>query len=64
MGKASALVGAVIFALVALFHLYRLFTHFQVILGTHTIPLWVSWIGLIVPGVLAVGLWREWQATR
>jgi len=51
--------GSLLFAVVALLHLYRLFTHYQVILGTHVIPMWVSWIGLIVPGVLAVGMWQE-----
>jgi hypothetical protein len=51
--------GVLLFALVALAHLYRLFTHFQVIFGNHRIPLWASWVGLIVPAVLAVGMWRE-----
>jgi hypothetical protein len=53
------MIAAFIFAIVALLHLYRLFTHFQVILGSHTIPMWVSYVGLVVPGLLALMLFRE-----
>jgi hypothetical protein len=52
-------IAAIIFAIVALLHLYRLFTHFQVILGNHTIALWWSYVGVVVPGLLAVMLYRE-----
>jgi hypothetical protein len=53
------LVAAIIFGLMAVLHAYRLFTHFQVIVGTHTIPQFVSWIGLIVTGGLSWMLFRE-----
>ena len=60
MGKRPfTALGTLVFAVVALLHLLRLFTHYQVILGTHTIPMWVSWLGMIIPGVLAVGMWNE-----
>jgi len=50
---------AIIFAIIALAHLYRLFTHFQIILGSHTIPMWMSYFGVLIPGILAVMLFRE-----
>ena len=53
------IVAALIFAIMALLHLYRLFTHFQVILGSHTIPMWVSYVAIVVTGGLAMGLYRE-----
>ena len=53
------IVAALIFAIMALLHLYRLFTHFQVILGSHTIPIWVSYVAIVVTGGLAMGLYRE-----
>ena len=53
------LVAAVIFGLMAVLHVYRLFTHFQVVVGTHTIPQYVSWIGIIVTGGLSWMLFRE-----
>jgi len=52
-------VAALIFAVVALLHLYRVFTHFQVVLGSHVVPQWISILGVLVPGLLALGLLRE-----
>ena len=59
MMKPFTAIAAVIFALIALLHAYRLATHFQVIVGSHTIAQTVSWIGLIVAGILSYGLFRE-----
>ena len=45
MARPFTWIASAIFALMALVHLYRLFTHFQIILGSHTIPMWVSYVG-------------------
>jgi hypothetical protein len=50
---------AILFALIALAHLYRLIFPFPVIVGSCSLPQWVSMAGLIVAGGLAVMLWRE-----
>jgi hypothetical protein len=66
VGKTSTtpftMIAAIIFAIVALLHLYRIFTQFQVVLGSHTIALWWSYVGLVVPGLLAIMLYRESRA--
>jgi uncharacterized membrane protein len=49
----------IVFALVALAHLYRLIRPFEVIAAGHMVPQWVSAAGLIVAGGLALMLWRE-----
>ena len=59
MTRPFTLIAALIFACMALIHIYRLFTDFQVILGSHTIPIWVSYLGIVVPGILAIMLFRE-----
>jgi hypothetical protein len=59
MMKPFTTIAAVVFALIALLHAYRLVTHFQVIVGSHTIAQAVSWVGLIVAGALSYGLFRE-----
>jgi len=41
---------------------YRVFTHFQIIIGTHTIPLWISYFGIVIPALLAILLLRENRA--
>lgn len=53
------MIAALIFLAMALMHAYRLMTHFQVVFGSHVIPQWVSWIGIVVPAILAWGLWKE-----
>ena len=57
--KPFTLIAAIIFALMALLHAYRLATHFQVIVGSHTIAHEISWIAVIVAAVLSFGLFRE-----
>ena len=59
MTRPFTLIAALIFALIALIHVYRLFTDFQVVLGSHVIPMWVSYVAIVVAGGLAIGLYRE-----
>jgi uncharacterized integral membrane protein len=55
------LLAAAIFAAMALVHLYRIATDFQIIVGSHTLPLSISYLAIVVTGVLAVMLNRESQ---
>jgi hypothetical protein len=64
MARPFTWIASAIFALMALVHLYRLFTHFQVIFGTHVIPQWVSIVGVVIPAGLSWMLCREARGTR
>jgi hypothetical protein len=44
---------SVIFAVVALLHLLRIYMGWPIVIGSWTAPMWVSWIGLIVAGGLS-----------
>ena len=57
--KPFTTIAAVIFGLMALVHLYRLFTHFQIVAGSHSIPEWASIVAIVVTGGLSVMLFRE-----
>lgn len=46
-------VSAIIFVVVALAHLARLIYSSSITIDGATIPMFVSWIGFIVPGALA-----------
>ena len=59
MKRPFTLIAAAIFGLMAVVHAYRLVTHFQIIAGSHTLPQWLSIVGIAVAGILAVGLYRE-----
>jgi hypothetical protein len=57
--KPAALLAAVMLALVALAHLSRLVLRVEIVADGVVIPLWVSVFGFVVPGGIALGLWRE-----
>jgi hypothetical protein len=61
--KPASLIAIFVFSLVAIAHLLRLVFQAEVLVGGATIPMSVSVVGLIVPGALAVALWREAQET-
>jgi hypothetical protein len=52
-------IAAILFAIAALLHIYRLFTHFQVVMGSHEISQTVSIVAIVVAAVMAWGLYRE-----
>jgi hypothetical protein len=51
-------VASVLFGIFAIAHLLRLITHTQVAVGTHSIPMGVSWVALIVAAILCIWFWR------
>jgi len=57
--KPALLLAAFIFSLVAIAHLLRLIFQVEVLVGGAAIPMWVSIVGTVVPGALAIALWRE-----
>jgi len=50
--KTFATIAAVIFALVALLHLVRLVMGWSSVIDSWTVPMWLSWVGLVVAGGL------------
>ncbi len=51
--KIFSIVAGVIFALVALLHLARIYVGWPVVIGGWSVPMWMSWIGLVFAGGLA-----------
>jgi hypothetical protein len=65
--KNYLLISATIFALFALLHLVRLFTHWSVQIGAVTFPLWGSWLVLLIASVLSIWAFRlmsQWQRSH
>jgi hypothetical protein len=52
-------IAAALFALAAIVHIVRVFTHFQVVIGTHVIPMWCSYVAIVVAAFLSWMLCRE-----
>jgi hypothetical protein len=57
--KPFTVIAAILFLLAALVHIYRLITHFRVVAGTHTFPMWGSIVLIVIALILAWGLFRE-----
>jgi hypothetical protein len=56
--KTYCVISGVLFSLVALGHLSRIIGNLPVTIGTISVPMFVSWGGLVVPALLAVWAFR------
>jgi hypothetical protein len=52
--RSFLLVSAIVFTLVFLLHVLRLVYGWGAMIGGWTVPVWVSWIGVVVSGFLAL----------
>lgn len=62
MRKAPLIVAGIIFALIALLHLARLYWQVPIIVNDMPVPLWANSIGFIVAGLLS--LWMFCSAKK
>ena len=51
--RAYLLATAIIFSLVGLLHLARIVFGWSAVIGAWSVPMWLSWIALVVTGALA-----------
>ena len=51
-------VSGTVFGLVAMLYLLRLFYEWSVRIGELTVPLWLSWLGLVFAGTLCIWAFR------
>ena len=51
--KTFTTIASMIFGIVALFHLLRILLGWPAVIGGWTVPMWLSWIGLVVAGGLS-----------
>jgi hypothetical protein len=54
MSNYYAAVSALIFAVVAIVHLIRILRNWAVHIGPYSVPVSLSWIGLIIAALLAI----------
>lgn len=58
------LVTGIIFGAIAVMHLWRILSGWPVVVAGNAVPMWASWIGLIVLGLLAVQAFRHANRSR
>ncbi|MGD2129012.1 MAG: hypothetical protein PVJ33_07025 [Lysobacterales bacterium] len=57
--KIGSLLAAVLLSIVAVAHLLRLLFAVDIVVGGYVIPQWVSVGGVVLPGLIAMMLWKE-----
>jgi len=57
--KPFTMLSALIFLVVAAAHAYRVYAGWTIAAGPYDIPMWVSYLGIAVPLILAIMLFRE-----
>ena len=62
MQKAALYTSGVVFAAVAVAHLVRLATGFEIVVGGIIVPVWVSFLGALIAALLAA--WMVAAARR
>ena len=60
--KPVSTIAVVVFAMVAVVHLLRIIQGWEVLVNGITMPLWVSVVGAIIAGGLAMLIW--WESRR
>ena len=60
--KPFTTIAVAVFTLIAVVHLLRLFTGWEVSVNGFIVPVWFSVPGLIIAGGLAAMIWREARA--
>jgi len=57
--KPFTTIAALLLLLIAIVHIYRLYSGMPVIVNGQTLPLWMSYVGVAVPGFLGIMLFME-----
>jgi hypothetical protein len=57
--KPFTTIAILVFAIIAIGHLYRLLRPFEVVVAGNAVPQWVSFPALLVAGLLALMVGRE-----
>jgi len=57
--KPAALGATILLILIAVAHVLRILFRVEVTADGTSIPMWVSWVAVLVTGILSFALWRE-----
>ena len=52
--RSYCVVSGVLFSLVAIAHLLRIVNGLPILVDDYSVPMFVSWVAMLVPGVLAI----------
>lgn len=58
MKNKALFIAGTIFAIISLIHFVRLFYHFQIVIGSWSVPLWFSGMAFVIIGLLSAFMFR------
>ena len=59
MSKPFTIIAALLFLLIAAAHAYRAYYGLDVVVASHVIPIWASWVCAAVTAILGIMLFAE-----
>ena len=59
MTKTYITITTAVFALIAILHLARIVYGWEAMIGGVEIPMWASWLAVLVAGILALKGWKK-----
>ncbi|MBA3958416.1 MAG: hypothetical protein H0X51_08525 [Parachlamydiaceae bacterium] len=59
MHKIPLIVAGIVFSLMALLHIWRLYTGTLILFGTTLVPFWINWVGLLISAALAAWMFAS-----
>ena len=62
--KIGTLITMIFLILVAIAHLYRAFLELPLIAGNYQVPIWMSWIAVLLTLAMAISIWYEHRKSR
>ena len=57
--KPFTTIAVIVFAIICVFHILRLFLGWEAEINHMVIPMWISIVGAVFSGLMAVMLWKE-----
>jgi hypothetical protein len=57
--KPFTTIAVIVFAIICVFHILRLFLGWEAVINHMVIPMWISIVGALVTGLIAIMLWKE-----
>lgn len=56
--KKTHIISAIVFTLISILHLLRIINKWDAVIANIELPLWISWLAVILAGILAYYNWK------
>ena len=57
--KTGTFTAMIFLIMVSIAHILRFITQVDIVVGTYSIPIWMSWAAIILTLVLSIAIWKE-----